>query len=306
MANKKINNVKIHETFGDSILNLITAIILLLVILIVGYPLIYVISCSFSSSKALEVGSVILWPVDFSLEAYEFVLAYKDVWVGFRNSIFYVIFDVLFQMTCTILVAYPLSRAYCQGRKFYTMFFYMTTRFGAGLIPTFILKSNLGLFNNVWAVLITGALGISNILILRTAINSSIPSELHDAAMIDGANHFQTVFKLVLPLTKATLSVLTLYCIVGQWNEYFTSMIYLRDKKLFPLQLVLRPIMTAASMVGQMDVGGMQATYQQQAEQGLENVRYALIIISTVPVVVTYFFVQKYFKGGVMIGSVKG
>lgn len=302
----KLKNIKIHETAGDRVLNVITAIILTLVVIIVGYPLVYVISCSISSSSALETGQVILWPVDISTEAYEFVFAYKQVWVGFRNSIFYCVCDVLFQTTCTIAVAYPLSRSYFQGRKFYTMFFYMTTRFGAGMIPVFILKCSLGLFDNVWAVLIAGTIGVSHILILRTAINSSIPGELHDAAMIDGANHFQTVFKLVIPLTKATLSVLILYAIVGQWNEYFISMIYLRDARYYPLQLVLRPIMTAATTAGQMEVGSMGSSYQQQAEQGLENVRYALIIISTTPIVVAYFVVQKYFKGGVMMGSVKG
>lgn len=304
MANK-IKNIKIKESLGDRVLNFVIGIVLVLVTLIVGYPLVYVISCSFSSSAALEVGSVILWPVDFTLRAYEFVLAYKQVWVGFRNSVMYVVLDVAWSMTTTILMAYPLSRAYLQGRKFYTMFFYMTTRFGAGLIPLFILKCDMGLYDNILAVLVTGGLAITNMLILRTAINSSIPGELHDAVMIDGANHFQTVFRLVLPLTKATLSVLVLYAIVGQWNEYFNSMIYLQNNQLFPLQLVLRPIMTAASNAG-MDVSNMSSIYQDQANQGLENVRYALIIISTVPVVTAYFFVQKYFKGGVMMGSVKG
>ena len=301
----KIKNVKIRESFGDRVLNFVIGIILVLVTLIVGYPLVYVISCSFSSSVALETGSVVLWPVDFTLRAYDFVLAYRQVWIGFRNSIMYVVLDVLWSMTTTILMAYPLSRAYLQGRKFYTMFFYMTTRFGAGLIPLFILKCDMGLYDNVLAVLVTGGLAITNMLILRTAINSSIPGELHDAAMIDGANHFQTLFQLVLPLTKATLSVLVLYAIVGQWNEYFNSMIYLQNSNLFSLQLVLRPIMTAATTAG-MDVSNMSSTYQDQANQGLENVRYALIIISTVPVVTAYFIVQKYFKGGVMMGSVKG
>lgn len=302
---KKINNIKIHDSFGDKVLNWITIVILVLVTIIVGYPLIYVISCSISSTKALAAGAVILWPVDISFQAYEFVFAYKDVWTGFRNSVFYCVCDVMFQMSCTIMVAYPLSRRYLQGRSFYTMFFYLTTRVSAGMIPVFILKCSLGLFDNVWAVLLSGAIGISHILILRTAINSSIPSELHDAAMIDGASHFQTVVKLVVPLTKATLSVLTLYCIVGQWNEYFTSMLYLRDKKYYPLQLVLRPIMTAAnSAVNQ--IGGEMSAAQLEADQGLDGVRYALIIISTVPVVAAYFVVQKYFKGGVMMGSVKG
>lgn len=300
----KIKRNKIRESLGDRILNLVIGFILVLVTFIVGYPLVYVISCSFSSSSALEIGSVILWPVDVTLEAYEFVLAYRQVWIGFRNSIFYVIAEVAWIMTTNILVAYPLSRAYCQGRKFYTMFFYMTTRFGAGMIPLFILKTSMGLYDNVLAVLCTGALAITSVLILRTAINSSIPGELHDAAMIDGANHFQTVFQLVLPLTKATLSVLVLYAIVGQWNEYFNSMIYLQNSELYPLQLVLRPIMTAATT--KMDTSNMTSNYQDQADQGLENVRYALIIISSAPVIIAYFFVQKYFKGGVMMGSVKG
>lgn len=303
---KKLKNIKIRESKMDVVLDVFTSIILILFTLIVLYPLIYVVSSSFSSSKALSGGLVVLWPVDVTLQAYEFVMAYKDVWVGFRNSIFYCIMDVTFQMTCTILMAYALSRKYCQGRQFYTWFFFMTTRFSAGLTPNFILKCNLGLFDNVWAILISGVIAVGHVLILRTAINTSIPSELHDAAMIDGANHFQTVFKLVVPLTKATLSVLTLYCIVGQWNEYFTAMIFLRDKRYFPLQLVLRPIMTAAAMVNQMDTSNMAPAYQQQADQGLENVRYALIIISSTPIIVLYFFVQKYFKGGMMMGSVKG
>lgn len=302
----KVKNIKIQDTMGDKILNWLTAIVLVAVIIIVGYPILYVISCSFSSSKALESGSVILWPVEPTLEAYKFILKYSAVWNGFKMSIFYTICDVLMQMSFTLMVAYPLSRSYFQGRKFYTMYFYMTTRFGAGMIPVFILKCDLGLFDNIWAVLFAGTVGITHILILRTAINSSIPSELHDAAMIDGANHFQTVFKLIIPLTKATLSVLILYCIVGQWNEYFTSMLYLRDEKLYPLQLVLRPIMTAASMAGQVDVSSMPSVYQMQADSGLENVRYGLIIVSSAPVIAAYFVVQKYFKGGVMMGSVKG
>ena len=301
---KNIAKNKIRDPFGDKVLNVVTIIILTLLFIAVGYPVIYVISSSISSSKAIEAGLVWLWPVDLSAEAYKFVLAYKDVWVGFRNSFFYCIVDVLFQMSCTLMIAYPLSRAYTQGRNFYNMFFFLTTRIGPGLIPVFILKCDMGLFNNVWAELISGCIGITHVLILRTAINSNIPSDLHDAAMIDGASHFQTVFKLVLPLTKATISVLAFYCIVGQWNEYFNAMIYLRDKRYYPLQLVLRPIMTAASMVN--SSAAQQSAYQVAADQGLENVRYALIIISTVPMLTLYYFCQKFFKGGMMMGSIKG
>ncbi len=302
----KIKSTKIHESMGDRILNFILAAILVFVILIIGYPCIYIISSSFSSSKAIETGSVILWPVDFTLEAYQFVLNYKQVWVGLRNTVFYCFMCILFNMSFTILVAYPLSRRDFQGKKFYNTVMFVATRFSPGLIPMFILKTNLGLYDNVWAIIIDGLFAYQHILILRTAFQTSIPGDLFDAAMIDGANHFQCLFKIAIPLAKATLSVLMLYILVANWNGYFTAMIYLTRKELYPLQLVLRPIMTAASAMGQMDVSAMTSVYQQQADQGLENVRYALILISTVPMLCAYAVVQKYFKGGVMMGSVKG
>lgn len=291
---------------GDRILNFILAAILVFVILIIGYPCIYIISSSFSSSKAIETGAVILWPVDFTLEAYQFVLNYKQVWVGLRNTIFYCFMCILFNMSFTILVAYPLSRRDFQGKKFYNTVMFVATRFGPGLIPMFILKTNLGLYDNIWAIILDGLFAYQHILILRTAFQTSIPGDLFDAAMIDGANHFQCLFKIAIPLAKATLSVLILYILVANWNGYFTAMIYLTKKELYPLQLVLRPIMTAASAMGSMDVSAMTSVYQQQADQGLENVRYALILISTVPMLCAYAAVQKYFKGGVMMGSVKG
>ena len=306
MKKMKAPKAVIKESFGDRVLNFITAVLLVAVIIIVGYPVVYVISCSFSSSMALEAGKVILWPVDFTLNAYNFVLQYKSVWIGFRNSIFYTFVGVVFEMTMTVLVAYPLSRRDFQGKKTYTMIFYLSTRISAGLIPGFLLKCNLGLYNNIWAILISGVISVSNIFIMRTAISSNIPGELFDAAMIDGANHFQCLVKLAIPLTKATISVLVLYCVVAHWNEYFNAMIYLQNKDLYPLQLVLRPIMTAASAMNQFDVSQMSTASQMQADKGLENVRYALIIISTAPVLAAYAVVQKYFKGGVMMGSVKG
>lgn len=304
MARNKAN--KIHESKGDAILNFILGCILVFVIIIIGYPCIYIISSSFSSSKAIETGSVILWPVDFTLEAYKFVLNYKQVWVGLRNTVFYCFMCILFNMSFTILVAYPLSRRDFQGKKFYNTVMFVATRFSPGLIPIFILKCNLGLYDNIWAIIIDGLFAYQHILILRTAFQTSIPGDLFDAAMIDGANHFQCLFKIAIPLAKATLSVLILYILVANWNGYFTAMIYLTKAELYPLQLVLRPIMTAASAMGSMDVSAMTSVYQQQADQGLENVRYALILISTVPMLCAYAVVQKYFKGGVMMGSVKG
>jgi len=311
----KVKSIKINESFGDKVLNAITATILVLVIIIVGYPMLYVISCSFTSTDALNAGAVVLWPANvdgsfgISLEGYRYVMQFKDVWTGFRNSVIYTVCDVLLQMTMTILVAYPLSRKSFQGRSMYTMIFYMSTRISAGLIPVFLLKKSLGLYDNPLAVLISGSVSVSHILILRTCFQTAIPGELFDSAMIDGASHFKCVTKIALPLAKATLSVLILYCIVGQWNEYFTSMIYLTKKSQYPLQLILRPIMQSASTTTMTAGGSTQQANQalaEQAQSGLENVRYALIVISSAPVIAAYFVVQKYFKGGVMMGSVKG
>jgi ABC-type glycerol-3-phosphate transport system permease component len=302
MAKAKMKNQIIQETRGDKILNFFTAVFLVLFGLIVLYPLVYVVSCSFSSTKALESGRVVLWPVDFSLDAYKFVFNYKQVWVGFRNSVIYCIIDLFVQTSVTVLCAYPISRRYFHGKQFYTMFFFLSTRFSAGMIPSFILKCQFGLFDNVLAVVLGGAVGITHMLILRTAIRTNIPEDLFDAARIDGASHFQCVWKLVVPLTKATLGVLMLYSTVGCWNDYFTAMLYLRDSRLYPLQLVLRPIMQAASAAGQLDMAGSTMV----DNDSLEGVRYALIIISTVPIVTVYMYVQRMFKGGMMVGSVKG
>ena len=301
---KKIPSTKINESFGDRVFNIITAIILVAVIIIVGYPCLFVVSCSFSSSAALQAGKVVLWPVDFTLNGYRFILDFKQVWVGYRNSIFYTAAGTLLHLAMCTLAAFPLSRKTYQGRGPLMKIFYFSTLFGAGLIPTFILKTNMGMFNTVWPVILASAMSVSHIIIMRTCFSSSIPGDLFDAAKIDGASDFQCLFKIALPLAKATLSVITLYAIVGAWNEYFTSMIYLRDENLFPLQLVLRPIMTAA--VATVDVSNMSTASQMTADQGLDQVRYGLIIVATVPALLAYFVVQKSFKGGVMVGSVKG
>lgn len=301
---KKKNSTKINESFGDRVFNIITSILLILIIIIVGYPCLFVVSCSFSSAQALQAGRVILWPVEFSLGAYEFILDFKQVWVGYRNSIFYTALGTVIGMIMRILAAYPLSRKSFQGRNIYMKLFYFTTLFGAGLIPGFILHVKLGMYDTIWPTVLAACISVSDIIILRTAFSSSIPGDLFDAAKIDGANDFQCLLKIALPLAKATLSVLVLYCIVAHWNEYFTSMIYIKSVELQPLQLILRPIMTAAS--ASISTGDMSSGSQQLAQQGLDGVRYGLIVISTVPALLAYFCVQKYFKGGVMVGSVKG
>ena len=300
LAKNKAN--KIVESKGDRVLSGITTFILIAVLIIVGYPILYVVACSFSSSNALDLGKVVLWPVEPTLAGYEFVFQYRTVWIGYRNTIFYTVFGVMITMFIQIICAYPLARQNYQGKSVLMKYFFITTMLSAGLIPTYIIKSALGLKDNVWAVLLAGILGVHNVIILRTALKG-VPSELYDAAAIDGAGEIQTMLEIALPLVKATTSVLLLYSAIGCWNDYFNAMIYLNNENLYPLQLFLRVILTAAESI---DAGQMSASMAAQAENGTKQIQYALIIISTVPVLVLYFVVQGSFKKGVMIGSIKG
>lgn len=294
----------IRESHGDRIMQVIVAIILLVILIVVAYPVLYVISCSFSSADAISAGKVILWPVSPTLAGYNFVFNYKQVWVGYRNTLFYTVTGTTLHLLLTLLAAYPLSKQYYQGKKVVTTLFLIAMLTSAGLIPTFIVKYKLGLYNSIWAVILAGALSINHVIIMRTAFRSSIPGELFDAATIDGASDFQCLVKIAIPLAKATISVITLYAAVSKWNEYFTAMIYLRDKDLYPLQLFLRPILTAAMQFDLSTIGS--ADMLAQVERGTEQIKYALIVVTTVPVLVLYAIVQKYFEKGVMIGSVKG
>lgn len=299
----KKTKTKFKRTFGDKFMYGFTDLVLVLVIIAVGYPVLYVISSSFSSSNALNTGQVLLWPVEFTLDSYKFVMQYKTVWVGFKNTLFMTLVGLVAKMILTIGCAYPLSKRNYQGVKFFTAFFFITMMFSAGMVPYFLVRSELGLVGTRWAVISCGTLSISNMLILRTAFKQ-VPSELYEAAEIDGATSFQTLFHVGLPLVKATLSVLTLYGLVGGWNEYFNSMIYLRDKALYPLQLVLRTILLGAQSMDLTNVTSSQMI--QQANNGIEGIKYTLIVMSTVPLLVLYMAIQKSFKKGVMVGSLKG
>lgn len=306
---KKRKNTKIQDTFGDKVLELITTIILVILLIVVAYPVIYVVSASFSSSEAILTGRVLLWPVEPTLSAYKMVLGMDKILLGYRNTIFYTAIGTMMQMFMQIICAYPISKRNFQGRNVYTKIIVLTMLVNAGLIPLYLVRQSLGLIDNVWAILTNGLVGASNIFILRTAFKSSIPGELFDAAAIDGANEFQCLVKIAIPLAKATISVVTLYAIVAHWNSYFTAMIYLPTRdELWPLQLFLRNLLISTTSMGP-NAGSDDSNASSSAENvsdAVEQIRYALIVVSTVPVLLAYAAVQKYFKGGVMVGSVKG
>ncbi|MBQ6036581.1 MAG: carbohydrate ABC transporter permease [Lachnospiraceae bacterium] len=294
---------KIGLCWQDKVLYSVITVIMTLLLIIVLYPLIYVLSSSFSSGSAVSAGRVILWPVQPTLNGYKVVFGYRSVWIGYRNSIIYTLFGTALNIVLTTMVAYPLSVRRFHGRKFVTTLFMIIMFFNGGMIPTYILMSQLHLTNTRWAIILSGGVSVYNMIIMRTFFQNSIPEDLHEAAMLDGVSDIGYLFKIVMPLSKAIYSVITLYYAVAHWNGYFNAMLYLRDPDLLPLQNVLRSILNAARI----DVS--QITDSDLLEQliGLSDVmKFSLIVISCVPVLIAYPFVQRFFEKGVMIGSVKG
>ena len=300
----KKNSTAIRLSKGDRIMDTAINIVMFLLFLVVLYPLIYVVSSSFSSGDAVFNGKVILWPVDFTTYGYELVLRYPKVWVGYKNTIINTVLGTVMNVFTTTLVAYPLARKEFQGKGFYMFIFMFTMWFGGGLVPTYVLMSDLGLVNNRLAVLLTGLVSISNMVVMRSFFRSSIPGDLHDAARVDGISDIGYLVKIVLPLSKAIFSVVTLYYAVAHWNSYFSAMIYLRDPSMLTLQQVLKELMDQANP----SMSDMTGTSEDAAalQEAANLMKYSLIVVSAAPILCAYPFVQKYFEKGVMIGSVKG
>ncbi len=294
---------KSRINMSDRTFNIILTVIATIWLIIVAYPCIYIVSSSFSSGEAVSNGRVFLWPVDFSLLGYKLVFQYKMVWVGYGNTILYAGLGTVLHLLFTICGAYPLSRRDYQGKAFVQRFLTVSMLFGGGLIPTFILVSNLGLVDTRFYMVLSGAVSISHLLIMRTFFQSNIPYELLESAKMDGISDAGFLTKVVLPLSKAPISVILLYALVGKWNNYFTPMIYLQDRNKYPLQLVVREILSASS-VDMMSV--TDPTILEQLLYSTDLMKYSLIIISTIPMLILYPFVQKFFEKGVMIGSIKG
>ena len=300
---KAITKKKRSLGMSDKTFNLLLLIIITCFLILVLYPLIYVISSSFSSGRAVSDGRVFLWPVDFSLEGYKLVFSNKEILRGYGNTFFYVITTTILNLVNTALVAYVLSRRTFQGRKFFNLVYLIPMWFGGGLIPTYILFSNLGMVNSRWGYVFMASVSVSNMILLRTYFRTSVPEELLEAGQMDGISDFGHFIKIVIPLSKPVLAVVTLYEIVGEWNTYFKPMIYLRDTSLQPLQMVVRRIMVSTQMEASMMIDA--ALTNQMAQLG-DVVKYALIVVSTLPMMLLFPFVQKFFAQGVMLGSLKG
>lgn len=295
--------VKYKMTGCDLVFYGVSALVIGILTLTVLYIIVYILSASFSSPAALAAGKVVLWPVDFSVDGYKAVFNYSKVWIGYRNTIFYVIVGTAINVSMTLLCAYPMAQKDLYGGKAIMAYFTFTMIFNGGMIPTYILVKNLGIMNTVWSLLIPGAMTVYNMIIARTFIRTNIPGELRDAARIGGCDDFHFFFEVVLPLSKAIIAVLTLWYAVGHWNSYMDAFLYLRDNKLYPLQIFLKDVLVS----GEFSAEDMMDPETAIALQNMKLLlKYSLIVVSVVPLFFFYPFVQKYFVKGVTIGSVKG
>ena len=292
----------IRDTLGDRLFYAGCYLITALFMLAVLYPLVYILSASFSSAEAITSGRMWLYPVDFSLMGYKYILKYDAIWLGYRNTLFYTFAGTLINVAMTMTCAYGLSRRGMRGRRFFTMLFTFTMIFSGGMIPNYLLMKNLKILNTVWCMLLPGAISAYNLIVAKTFIENSIPGDLLEAARIDGCSDVRFFFSIVLPLSKAILAVLLLMYAAAHWNAYFNAFLYLTDKKLYPLQIFLRQILVQSNMSA--DMLDPEAMAQMQTLQQI--LKYAVIVVSTAPMLCLYPFVQKYFRQGVMIGSIKG
>jgi len=294
----------IRESGSDRIFGIVLYIFLGLVAVVVLYPLVYILSSSFSSGSAVAAGDVWLWPVHLSLVGYVGVFKYNAVWTGFVNSIVYTVGGTVISVTMTIAFAYALSRKAMVGRRVLIIAVLVGLLFQGGLIPTFLVVKGLGLLNTRWAIILPTALNVFAIIVAKTFLQMTIPDELYQAAQIDGCGDFRFLTSIVLPLAKPIIAVLVLWAAVYDWNSYLPALIYLNSQALYPLSLELREIL----VLGQVSFSSMgNLTTAQIAEMtSMETVLpYALIVISVVPILLLYPFVQKYFVSGIFLGSVK-
>lgn len=292
---------KIRESASDRILISVIYVILSLVLVAVLYPLIYIVSSSISSPAAVVSGKVWLWPVDISFQGFQTILKTPLIMTGYGNSLLYMSVGTIISVTLTVMLAYPLSRKTFFGRKGILMMVMFTMLFSGGLIPTYLVVKEMGMIDSRLALLIPNAIWVWQVIIARSFFQSTIPSELVEASEIDGCSDWRFLGSVVIPLSKPILAVLILMYAVGQWNSYFDALIYLKSDKLFPLQLVLRSIIIQNNSAGAMDL-----SVQIQRAQLAELLKYSLIVVATLPVLIIYPFVQRYFVQGMLVGSVKG
>ena len=292
-----------RKSRGDRVYQVVINVIAVLIGIITLYPLIYTLSASLSKPIHILSGEVVLWPVELTLNSYRRVFASADILNGYKNTILYSVGGTFLNVILTIMAAYPLSLPDLKGKNGITFLITFTMFFSGGMIPSFINVKNLGLMNSPLAIILPSAINATNMLILRNYFINSIPGELREAASIDGCSPFTTMNKIILPLSKSILVVITLYYFVGHWNSYFEAMMYIRNRDLQPLQVLLRQILLLSQMG---DMSEQMGVDDVNTVLIYASLKYAIIVVSAVPLLVIYPMIQRFFEKGIMMGSIKG
>ncbi|TCD54426.1 carbohydrate ABC transporter permease [Alloscardovia theropitheci] len=290
-----------HKTVSDWIVDTIIVILLVAIVASVIYPLYFIIIASFSDPALVAQGKVTLIPQGVSFRGYEKIIMDERIWTGYRNTIVYSLVGTAVNLLVTLPTAFALSRAEFKPRRIILFLFTFTMFFGGGLIPSYLLMKDLGILNSMWVFILPGAFSVYNMIIARSFFETSIPEELRDAAQVDGLSYFSYFIRIVLPLSGAIIAVIGLYYFVGHWNDYFTGLIYIRDLDKQPLQNILQMILLS-NQTGQ----GAASMSALESQNFADQIKFGVIIVSTLPLLVIYPFLQKYFNKGVMIGAIKG
>ena len=292
----------VENTKKDKIFNWTIYLLMGIYAFLTLLPLIFVLSNSLSSPEKVYSGAVGLWPSDFSIEGYKRVFRDVGILRGYGNTLMYTFIGTMIQLVLQFIIAYPLSRKDIKGKSFVNVFIVLTMFVSGGMIPTYFVVKNLGLINTIWGNILPGCVGVYNIIIIRTFISSTIPWEYQEVAMIDGCGPIKSFISIVLPLCKPIIAVMTLYAIVGHWNSYFNSLLYITREELWPLQRVLQRILISSNTSG---IGGSTLGQEEQAILS-ESLKFVVIVVSTVPILFLYPFFQKFFEKGLMVGGLKG
>ena len=294
----------LRRSRDDAIVDTLILVVLSVVLCITLYPLVYVISCSFSKPELVMQAKVRLLPLSPTLVSYTKVFAENKLMNGFRNSVFYTLLGMAINLVMTTIAAYPLSRKDLRGRKLINMLILFTMLFSGGMIPTYLVVHKLGFINTVWALVIPNAISVTNFIIMRTTFENSIPNELQEAAKIDGSSNVGILLRIVLPLSIPIVTVMVIYYSVGHWNEYFSALIYITKSALSPLQVVLREILIQNELNEMMS--NANAIQSQELQMVAEGMKYSTIVLASLPMVLLYLVFQRFFVKGVMLGAVKG
>ncbi len=290
----------------DIVFDTINGTLVTLFFIIVCYPVYFVLIASISRPSAVALGQIFLWPKGVNVGGYKAVMGYAEIWIGYRNTVFYTVAGTFLSLFITLPAAFALSRKDLAGRGIFTTLFTLTMFFSGGIIPTYMLVRGLGMRNTIWSQIIPSAADFWYIVIVRTYFQTSVPGELIEAATIDGATWFKTFSRVILPLSTPIIAVMALFYGVDRWNSYFSALIYLSNRALYPLQLILREILVNNEVKGETLGDEMRKLSMRDQMQFVALIKYAVIVVSTLPVILVYPFLQRYFIRGIMVGAIKG